>query len=190
MIGFAGGGRRPQVPGMDVVVPMCGIGSCLGGYIGSIVSRACGSFRVVLISSNSASSDPTVYSSCTGRSGEMGMVRGRGNKRNSTHGINVSVTRKRCVVFISDSSCVSRGVLRRAIAETRGCSTSVMLRSCCAIGRGNRVLFECSSILPHRGLVYPSRSGCVLGFSLATTDAGLCGGDVFGSSRLHFTPEI
>ncbi len=67
----------------------------MGGYISSILTRACGGLRVVLISSNSPSGYPTVYSRCTGGSSQVGMVRGRGNNISSTHGTNLTVTGNR-----------------------------------------------------------------------------------------------
>lgn len=95
------GGPLPLV---DVVIPVCGVTRCTSRYVRSLVGRACGGVRVVLMSSNSASRSPIVYSRFTRRSRQVGIVRGEGKKLDSTHGTKLSITAKRCVNFISNSS--------------------------------------------------------------------------------------
>lgn len=47
---------------VDIVIPICGIRGCLSGYIRDVISRACRGLRVVVVSSDSPSGYPTVYS--------------------------------------------------------------------------------------------------------------------------------
>lgn len=93
-------------PGMSIVIPICGIRRCLSHYVRSLLGRALGRVRVVLISSRSPSGYPRVYSECTRRSSHVGVVRGGGRKLKVTHGDNVRVTSNRCIAFYSSSSFI------------------------------------------------------------------------------------
>lgn len=92
------------MPLVDVVMPICGMGSCLRGYLRSVYIRACGGLRVVLVSSNSSSNSKRLYSLFTRESKQVGIVRRAGTNRDTTEGENLTMTRNRFLNFISDSS--------------------------------------------------------------------------------------
>lgn len=84
---------------------MCGRRGCLPRYVRSILGRAFGSFRLVLVSSNSASSDKVLYSRCTRRRPHLvAIVRRGGRNPLFTQQTNVKGTGNMCCLFLSTSS--------------------------------------------------------------------------------------
>lgn len=112
---------------VDIVIPICGIRQCLRHYISDVLRRACQGLRILLISSNSASTDKTVYSRCTTRRRHMATIRRGGKKLSTTHGTKLRQTRKACLYFISDSSFLSDQVLRALYHSLRRRSTSITI---------------------------------------------------------------
>ncbi len=87
-----------------MVMPVCGQRGCVGHYVSDVLTRDFASFRLVLISSKSASDSKGVYSRCTRGSREIGIMRRRGGKIDTTEGDKLELTGNACVVFYSDSS--------------------------------------------------------------------------------------
>lgn len=77
----------------SIVIPLCGGTSCVCSALRDILTRACGSFRLVIVSSNSDSGDLRMIRGIA--SPHLGMVSRGGSKISTTEGGNVTVTRSR-----------------------------------------------------------------------------------------------
>ncbi len=95
--------RAVETPRLSIVMPTCGISSALHRYVRDVLTRRI-SVRLLVISSNSASSAPTVYSTLTTRRAYVQIVRRTGRNLSTTEGANVTDTLNSIVAFISDSS--------------------------------------------------------------------------------------
>lgn len=99
--------RRARV-GCSIVVPICGTRGCVRGYIYSLLrDTPTNGARVVLIGSNSTSSDTGVYRELDRRGSYIGFVGGDRNNTTSTQGTKLRPTYKRFVLFYSTSSCIT-----------------------------------------------------------------------------------
>lgn len=132
-----------------VVMPMCGIRGCVERYVSSLLGRACGGLRVVLISSNSGSGDKRVYRGCTGTSSEIGIVRGRGRNLKFTQGAKLAITRNGFIAFVSSSSMTSTSLIRELLGNVASSGYSAYLNNFGHVSRGKAADFirRCSVTL-------------------------------------------
>lgn len=99
--------RRRVVPWcirlvVSIIVPLCGGRGDVTRALRYILGRACGSFRMVMISSNDGSGDTTVITRFA--SAQVRLVQRRGKNIDTTQGEKVRRTRKGCITFLSTSS--------------------------------------------------------------------------------------
>lgn len=87
--------ERHVVEQLNVIVPTCGITFPLGELLRRVRRRLASSITIIMISSNSISSALRITGRFRSRTIEI--LRGRGNKINSTHGLNVRRYSSRCV---------------------------------------------------------------------------------------------
>ncbi len=100
--------------GIDIVIPICGNYRCVNTALSTVVGRSFSSFRIVIVSSKSASSDLRVVGRGLSASAvSCRVVRRSGTNMDYTEGHNLRITRKSCLIFISTSSCVAGGRLSR-----------------------------------------------------------------------------
>lgn len=169
-------------------MPVCGSRGFLGGYISDVLSRAFGGVRVLLVSSKDPSLSKRVYSRCTSRCSRIGTFRVSGDKIDTTQGFKVSGSDKRCLYFVSSSSCIRSRCLR--YFNLGMClSLSLCVRKCHVLNLGERRRggFPRGTICCGRG------RPCVcsrVGFVVTSPYFGLCEEDIIRRGRVLFSRSV
>lgn len=175
-----------------MLIPTFGMRRCVSSYLRSLVRRALGRVRIVMISSNSASGANGVTRGCTTLSGHFRIIRRSRRNITATEGIYLSLTGKGCVKFMSDSSCVSRGNVRRLFLYTRARLTSVILNDVLRYFRSKAYRQVNSGSFGRQLCSRPVSKGRLFGILVRMKRCapviynGLCGLTFVQRSRLYF----
>lgn len=127
LVSSYGGGVISKL--IDIVVPACGHPGVLKQTVSDMLRRDCDGVRIVIISSGSSNSGCHLRAvrcvrECTS-SPEIGCVgRGVGRDKSTTHGAKVRGSMKRCVTFLSSSSCFFGSQMGRTVLFLQGSGIS------------------------------------------------------------------